>query len=269
MRAIVITVIKRAAALLSTRRRRMKLRSALLASAMVALPLVAANAQAVDGLYVGGGLGVNFLQSENFKFSIPGAPATAKTPAIAPSSTSGSIKSYVGPAAVVSLGWGFGNGIRAEVEGDIRENGFKGPCGTVTFCGGSEIKTGVMVNAFYDFVGLVPMFQPYVGVGVGYQQAYENNLFSAGVSVLNNNRGSFAYQGILGGAFPIASVPGLAITAEYRFMGLAGNRTFPAVHKRLQPQHPFGCSLQLRLRATAAASNAGRRSRCEELPRVL
>ena len=31
----------------------MKLRSALLATAMMALPLAAANAQAVDGLYVG------------------------------------------------------------------------------------------------------------------------------------------------------------------------------------------------------------------------
>jgi len=204
----------------------MKLRSALLASAMLALPLAAANAQAVDGLYVGGGLGVNFLQSENFNFSIPGTPAAPGKPAVPATSGGAQIKSYVGPAAVISLGWGFGNGFRAEIEGNVRENGFKGPCAAT--CGGTETKTGALVNAYYDFVGLVPMFQPYLGVGAGYEQVYENNLFDGGVAVPNNNRGSFAYQGIVGAAFPIASVPGLAMTAEYRFMGLAGNRTFPA-----------------------------------------
>ena len=30
---------------------------------------------------------------------------------------------------------------------------------------------------------------------------------------------------MLGAAFPIPAVPGLALTAEYRFMGLAGNRS--------------------------------------------
>ena len=35
-----------------------------------------------------------------------------------------------------------------------------------------------------------------------------------------------AYQAILGAAIPISSVPGLAVTAEYRFMGLAGDRTY-------------------------------------------
>ena len=45
----------------------MKLRSALLATAMMALPLAAANAQAVNGLYIGGGAGVNFIQRETFE----------------------------------------------------------------------------------------------------------------------------------------------------------------------------------------------------------
>jgi OmpA-OmpF porin, OOP family len=194
----------------------MKLRSALVASAMLAMPLAAANAQPVTGLYVGGGVGVNFLQTESFNLAIPHASAT------------GSIKSYVGPGVVIDLGWGFGNGLRAEVEGDYLENGFKGPCGGVAACGGQEQKTGAMVNALYDFVGLVPVVQPYVGVGVGYQQVFESNLFDGGVfHAPNNNRGSFAYQAIVGLGFPIASVPGLALTAEYRFMGLAGNRSYP------------------------------------------
>jgi len=196
----------------------MKLRSALLASAMLALPLAAANAQPVTGLYVGAGLGVNFLQSESFKLAIPGASAT------------GNIKSSIGPAVVVSLGWGFGNGLRAEIEGDYRQNKFKDTNGIAGSEGGLEQKAGGMVNVLYDFVGLIPYVQPYVGVGVGYQQAYEDNLYVSGLfHSPNNNKGSFAYQAILGTGFPIASVPGLALTAEYRFMGLAGNRDYPAV----------------------------------------
>ena len=55
----------------------MKLRSALLASAMMALPLAAANAQAINGLYVGGGLGVNLMQREGIKLSGPRRAAAA------------------------------------------------------------------------------------------------------------------------------------------------------------------------------------------------
>ena len=46
-----------------------------------------------------------------------------------------------------------------------------------------------------------------------------------GVSITaDDTDGRFAYQGILGAAFPIASVPGLAITAEYRFLGTLSPR---------------------------------------------
>ena len=44
----------------------MKLRSALLATTMVALPFVA-SAQPVTGLYVGAGVGVNITQQESIK----------------------------------------------------------------------------------------------------------------------------------------------------------------------------------------------------------
>jgi OOP family OmpA-OmpF porin len=42
----------------------MRIRNVLLAAATVALPL-AAQAQPVTGLYVGGGLGINYLQPES------------------------------------------------------------------------------------------------------------------------------------------------------------------------------------------------------------
>jgi len=202
----------------------MKLRSALLASAMMALPLAAANAQAIDGLYVAGGAGANFIQRESFQAGFPGAKG------------SGDMRSNIGPAVVLSLGWGFGNGFRAEIEASYRQNnGFNNPqgFGAPASGGGDEQKIGGMVNVLYDLVGIVPMVQPYVGVGVGYQDVIEQNLHitplsGTGVNVRTNDRGGFAYQAILGVAFPVDAVPGLAITAEYRFMGLAGDRSYPA-----------------------------------------
>jgi outer membrane protein OmpA-like peptidoglycan-associated protein len=90
-----------------------------------------------------------------------------------------------------------------------------------------------MVNVLYDFVGLVPAVQPYLGAGLGYEWAIEHNLHVApltggGAFAPNHNSGSLAYQVIAGAAVPIESVPGLAVTAEYRFMGLTGDRSYPA-----------------------------------------
>ena len=69
-----------------------------------------------------------------------------------------------------------------------------------------------------------PLFIPTIGVGVGYQWA-PLKLNAGGVST-SSTAGAFAYQAILGAAIPIPNVPGLALTAEYRFFGLAGDRTY-------------------------------------------
>ena len=182
----------------------MTLRSALLASAMMALPVAAANAQAIDGLYVGAGVGVNFKQSQTIQTRV-GAVTTSRN-----------VSSNAGPAGVLSLGWGFGNGLRAEIEGSVRHNTFQNAGGV------NEILAGGMVNVLYDFVGIIPAVQPYVGGGIGYQNATYAGLGN----VSSNNAGSLAFQAIAGAAFPIAAVPGLALTAEYRFLTLVGDRTY-------------------------------------------
>jgi outer membrane protein OmpA-like peptidoglycan-associated protein len=131
----------------------------------------------------------------------------------------------------LSLGYGLGNGLRFELEGDYRYNAFNGTTRAAQG-GGHEQKYGPMVNAVYDFVGLVPYVQPYVGVGVGYQWAQENNLHIAtpaggGVaSAGNHTQGEFAYQAIIGASMPIVSAPGLFLTVDYRFMGLTGTRDY-------------------------------------------
>ena len=199
----------------------MTLRSALLATTMVALPL-AANAQPIDGLYIGAGAGVNLMQKEHFKSTITGFNR--------------SISPNAGFVGVLSLGWGFGNGFRTEIEGNYRYN---------SASGGNEQKYGAFGNVLYDFNGLSPMVVPYLGAGIGYQ--------AERLSGVNTTKGSFAYQGILGAAFPIDAAPGLALTAEYRFMGLAGNRTYGTVQSTDNYNHSLLLGLRYAFGAPAPA----------------
>jgi outer membrane protein OmpA-like peptidoglycan-associated protein/outer membrane protein W len=194
------------------------LRKAVLAISVIALP-IAAGAQPVSGPYIGLSAGVNMLQDQNVT-SVP-VPANGK------------LQSRVGPAVALSFGWGFGNGLRAEIEGDYRSNAFtKGVgFGLPVTASGTERKFGPMVNVLYDFNGISPMVVPYVGAGIGYQWVRLDNLVATSAAgsgiTASSSQGSFAYQAILGAAFPLASVaPGLALTAEYRFMGLAGTRKY-------------------------------------------
>jgi OmpA-OmpF porin, OOP family len=201
----------------------MQLRSALLAATVLATP-IAASAQPVTGLYVGGGAGVNLLTAEKFS-----GPAELDI-------GTGKLHASAGFVGVVSLGWGFGNGLRAELEGSYRNNAFNGTSGfgvTGFTGGGREQKYGPMVNVLYDFNGLTPWLVPYLGVGVGYQWVNEQGTNAHGgfppttFGVANGSKGSFAYQGIVGAAVPLTTmVPGLAFTAEYRFLGLAGHRSY-------------------------------------------
>ncbi|MSP00352.1 MAG: OmpA family protein [Acetobacteraceae bacterium] len=207
----------------------MKVRSALLATAMMVLPLTVANAQAVDGLYVAGGLGLNFKQS-----------VTAQ-PTVGASTR---LNSEIGPAGVLSLGYGFGNGLRTEVEGGYRQNQFQ-KSGGVT-----EHLAGVMANVLYDFTGLIPAVQPYVGAGAGYQWGTLSGV--AGLS--NSSVGSFAYQGIAGVGFPINAVPGLALTAEYRFLGLTSSRTYSATPAGFKLTNDFNHSAMVGFRYAFGAA---------------
>ncbi len=80
-----------------------------------------------------------------------------------------------GFVGVGSIGYGLGNGLRFELEGDYRQNKAKsnGPRATPIGVGGDEEKYGAMFNVLYDFdpsvfgLGAFPVV-PYVGVGAGY-----------------------------------------------------------------------------------------------------
>ena len=215
----------------------MKLRNALLAATILAAP-VAAYAQPVDGLYIGAGAGGNILQNEA-QHSGPAQSFGRGT----------DLKFDAGPVVIASVGYGLGSilpGLRFEIQGAYYDNkisGLKngGAGGSrVTSAGGEEYKEGVFANVLYDiplnsFGFNSPIF-PYVGAGVGYVHNQFNNGHFATVSgagvqnqfVRNTGQNdNLGVQGIVGFSFPVYDfVPGLAFTAEYRFMGEIGGRSY-------------------------------------------
>ena len=216
----------------------MNFRRALVAATILATP-IAASAQPVTGIYLGAGAGVDIGLNQDVK------NLTVTSPSWATLSTSGQAKFKTGFQGGAEVGYGFGNGLRAELEGvylNNKSNGFTGFTRTGNLNGGGTQQAyGVMVNALYDFNNISPMFVPYVGVGTGVLwiqdklHGYNANgftvngaAFGPGGLVAQQNGSAntaWAYQAILGFAVPIASVPGLAVTADYRFIGTAGNRS--------------------------------------------
>jgi outer membrane protein OmpA-like peptidoglycan-associated protein len=204
------------------RRAIMRLKHTLFAAAFVAAPLSSqaqtANPPPVTGFYMSLGAGGNILMDEHL-VNAAGTAANAR------------LRSRVGPAAVVALGYGLGNGLRLELEGDYRNNRFSQgrDFGFPAAAGGNEVKYGPMVNAVYDLTGLIPFpyAAPYVGVGVGYQWAHFDKVHTYGAPTglprldSDDTRGALAYQAIIGAVVPFQFLPALATTIEYRFLGLA------------------------------------------------
>jgi len=226
----------------------MRLRSALLVATVLATPF-AVQAQPIDGLYIGAGGGVNFKQQQNISSlsgvagPLAGANIGLTNPTVANNffgtggNTGLNLNYNAGWVALASVGYGLGNGLRFEIEGNFRQNHIHNTSGTAfpTASGGNNNTYGVMVNALYDFdiapyTGIDWMY-PYLGAGVGYAWTSLNGYHSYGTNVpyflqSNDHDGNFAYQAIVGASFPIQPVPGLSVTAEYRFFGVVGNDKF-------------------------------------------
>ncbi len=170
-------------------------------------------AQPVTGLYVNLGAGADFLQNEIEK----------------PHNGFGPIKRAYkfdpGPAVAVVVGYGLGNGLRLEIEGDYANNHVRGvKLGLPERAGGYEQQYGGFLNGLFDFDLGLPVF-PYLGVGVGYQEVELNGINSSAPGTIINGRGTerqgnFAYQAIAGVSYPLSVLPGLSLTAEYRFIGV-------------------------------------------------
>ena len=199
-------------------------RKHLLAATLLASPLFLSHlacAQPVTGLYIGAAGGANFLQQEQVRaVNRPGQP-----------SAFGRTSFDTGVAGIGSVGFGFGNGVRVEVEGNYRNNSYS-HTGTTSVLGvdGREQKYGPMVNALFDLDVGSPYVFPYIGAGAGYQWVEQRVSASARTGGMrggvNGTDSSFAYQAIAGLSFPIPPVVGLSLTAEYRYFALSGDRQY-------------------------------------------
>ncbi|PYD70683.1 outer membrane protein, partial [Novacetimonas hansenii] len=195
----------------------MRLRTALLATTLMAAAPAASMATTITGPYVDIGGGYNLTQTQHGHFADTDGgtePGREKV---------GHRHGWTGFGAV---GWGFGNGLRAEVEGDYnwseiysKSRGDKG----------SDRSYGGFVNVLYD-IDLKRLFSidvpvtPFVGVGAGYlwQGVHDATIGGnnpGGARSMSGTKGGFAYQGIVGAAYDIPGVPGLQMTTEYRMIG--------------------------------------------------
>jgi outer membrane protein OmpA-like peptidoglycan-associated protein len=193
----------------------------LLAATVLATPLAfsqAASAQPVTGPYVSLGGGYNIQDSQKAKNIYVDGAGTGQW---------GRIVSKNGYDVDASVGYGLGNGFRAEVEGDYINDKFnKGKAGGVDYyTSGSERRYGVFLNGLYDFDIGLPFLFPYVGAGIGYQEDDFHHFGTDGF-FLGKTKGTLAYQGIVGVSYPVAYVPGLSATVEYRYVALANSRKF-------------------------------------------
>jgi outer membrane protein OmpA-like peptidoglycan-associated protein len=171
----------------------------------------AASAQPVQGFYVGGGLGISDVNHTDG--SIGGQSFEQNW--------------QLGGIGLVSVGYGFGNGLRAEIEGAYRryESDTAKLGGFSASSSGRSQSYGVFGNIIYDIdlrlLGLnTNAVVPYFGGGLGYTiWSWDSVRMSrAGSSLtVDDSDGLLSYQAIAGLSFPIRSVPGLSVTAEYRF----------------------------------------------------
>jgi OOP family OmpA-OmpF porin len=207
----------------------MHLCRAILATAAVATPVFTvltvpgvALAQPLTGLYVGAGAGLHAPQDPNLTPSgtAYGAPRIK-------------LEEGYGFNSNLAVGYGLGNGFRFEIEGDFMRSDvrhiFRTPFPTTS--SGTVRTWGVMANALFDMDVGMPWVYPYVGLGAGYQWTKLNPLTSVQpggpfAATTTGQNGAFAGQAIVGASFPMPNVPGLSLTADYRFMDILGGEKY-------------------------------------------
>jgi outer membrane protein OmpA-like peptidoglycan-associated protein len=198
----------------------MRYRSALLAATVLAVPL-AARAQPIQGLYVGAGGGLDLPQNTRVTPLTDGFGAAHLR-----------LEKNVGVNGLGSIGYGFGNGLRLEVEGDFFHNDLHELARTPfpTAASGHVNRYGVMANALFDLDIGSPYIFPYLGMGAGYMWTTLDGSFvqPGGPFSFSSDQteGRFAWQGIAGLAFPVPHVPGLSITLDYRFTDITAGAKF-------------------------------------------
>ena len=207
----------------------MRLRTALIATTMLAAP-AAALAQPVNGPYVSLGGAFDYLQHTAVHYSPTGfAGGDSDAPGLTnPGGSKADLESDEGASGQASVGYGFGNGVRVELEGDYIYNHIYNRNATATpgIAEGHLDTYGPLINVFYDLdlaqFGIALPVTPYIGVGAGYLWTHlpglQTDYVTGDVNRTGGTVGAFAYQGIAGFAYNIPAIPGLALTLDYRFV---------------------------------------------------
>lgn len=129
-----------------------------------------------------------------------------------------SVKHNTGFTGYGAFGYGYGNGLRVEVEGAYLQSSISSIGGNKAH--GHEQSYGGLLNAVYDIdlnkhFGINTIFTPYVGVGAGYMV---DSYSAHSKHSIGGTQGSFAYQAIIGTSID-TGVPGLQATVDYRLIG--------------------------------------------------
>ncbi|AHI24453.1 OmpA family protein [Komagataeibacter swingsii] len=193
----------------------MRLRAALLATSLLAAAPFAAKATTITGPYVGIGGGYDLTQTQH-------ARAAEDKPDMPGGDGGAHVRHGHGWTGFANVGWGFGNGLRAEVEGAYSWTAINSVGSEKTK--GHDRSYGGFINVLYD-IDLKRLFNidvpvtPFVGAGAGYLWENANVTGMSTGGRLTGTNGSFAYQGIVGAAYDIPGVSGLQMTTEYRMVG--------------------------------------------------
>ena len=241
----------------------MKFRSGLLAATFLLTP-IALQAQTlgypVSGLYIGAAGGFNIKANPSVK-NLSSSLSTGTG-----ISTPNASRRALGRRRPAQSAMALATGCGSNLSTDMQATPFRGSVAIIAVdlvpargpVAVSRLAARWSILTMTSLASLRGWF-PTLASGIGYQRARLSDFSTvpAGTTAItaalaptitsNDTRAAFAAQGIVGAAFPIAAVPGLAITTEYRFMALTGTRTYNAgltIQTPTGPQTRFG-SFQL------------------------
>ena len=162
------------------------------------------------GLYVAGGAGLSFPRDMDFDGTAINSSADLDT----------------GPVGVLSIGHGFMDNFRGELELGFRTSDVDSVGGTSA--SGNADSWSAMINGFYDF-DTGGKLTPYVGLGLGGARIDADGISPVSGTRVDDSDFGFAYQGILGISYELSEQ--WSATADYRYFSApdlsfgAGNGT--------------------------------------------
>nr|WP_321984964.1 OmpA family protein [uncultured Lichenicoccus sp.] len=135
---------------------------------------------------------------------------------------------FIGAGAA---GYAFSNGVQVDVLGAYEYNSLNNLVKVPVpgYQTGHQESYGAFLEALYafklpDFGIPITSFSPYLGIGSGALWTHHTSpefLSNGDEHHIGGTSGAnFAYEGVAGVAVPIAAVPGLAFTADYRLVGV-------------------------------------------------